>query len=173
MIPDNAPIPNPPPAWKSPWFCAIIGIVGVVLGANVFMAFFAVRSNPGLVTKDYYERGKSFVHRAKPEYLQQNKLDWELDLAAPGKIIVGKSALFRLAAKEKDAAPLVADSATLFIYRPSDSSKDFSMPMAHEGGGVYSVMAAFPLPGVWDIIAEIQKGSDRQNLARRIAVEAP
>jgi nitrogen fixation protein FixH len=175
MNPENNPAHNPEKlsAWKSPWFWTIIGLVGIVLGANILMAFFALTSNPGLVTKDYFERGKSFANRTKPEFIRQNKLGWELELDTPGKIITGKSTLFNLTAKEKKGATSLLGSATLFAYRPSDATRDFSLPMTHEGNGVYSVKITFPLKGAWDIIAEMQKGETRNNLAKRVMVEEP
>ncbi len=166
-------LPEKLPAWKSPWFWTIIALVAIVLGVNILMAFFAVKSNPGLVSKDYYERGKSFANRTKIEFTQQNKLGWKMKLTTPEKISTGEPALFRLTIKGKDEAPVIAQSATLFSYRPSNSSKDFSVPMVHDGDGVYSARISFPLKGTWDIIAEIQKGETRQNLAQRIMVEDP
>ncbi len=156
--------------WKSPWFWAIVGLFVVVLGANITLIFFAVKSSPGLVAKDYYERGRSYTSRTKIEYIRKQKNGWIMDLKIPEKINKGETVLFRVAINGKDEEPIHADFATLFVYRPSDSTKDFSMSMIYERDGEYSVRISFPLKGVWDIIAEVQKGKVHHSLSRRVMV---
>ncbi len=93
-----------------------------------------------------------------------------MDLKIPEKISKGETVLFRVALNGKEEGPIHADLATLFVYRPSDSTKDFFMPMTYESDGAYSVRISFPLKGVWDIIAEVEKGRVRKNLSKRIMI---
>jgi len=49
-----------PPAWQNPWLVAWVGAVFLVLGVNIFMAYLAFRTSPGLVVNDYYARGQDY-----------------------------------------------------------------------------------------------------------------
>ncbi len=152
------------------WTVSIGLILCVVLAVNGYMAYLAFEGGPGLVVSDYYERGKSYAARTDPRYLsgKQNR--------APGVISIssveGENSFVRrvrLTAEEK----LPVAEATLFLYRPSDASKDFSFPMKATQEGGYTAVVRFPVKGYWDLIVEINAGDKQGGIlkyARRIEV---
>ncbi len=158
------------PAWKSPWVRGMVGLIGVVLMANGVMVYVAITTSPGLVTEDYYERGKNFVNRTKIEFVQRTRLGWQMDLSFPKEAQASTPAQFHISITGKDGAPAVADSSTLFAYRPSDSTLDFVVPMKHSGQGNFAADVLFPAKGAWDIIVEVKKGDGHHSVAERINV---
>lgn len=160
-------------AFASPWVWGFIGLIGVALMVNITMAYLAVATSPGLVAKDYYERGKSFEKRATLQSATLDRLGWKLALAAPEKITAGEKTTFNLTAQGADGLPAKAVSAKLFAYRPSDAKADFSTPMTHVEGEGYVAEAVFPLKGVWDIIVTLSDGDGQADVTRRISVAAP
>lgn len=48
---------NTIPAWKNPWFLFVFGLPAVVVVACFITLYLAVKSDDGLVTKDYYKEG--------------------------------------------------------------------------------------------------------------------
>lgn len=155
-------------AVRSPWVWFMGAIIASVVGANLVMLFFAVNTNPGLVARDYYERGKSFTSRTRAEFVKRRELGLKLELAGPEKVYQGSPALFRLRVANGGKGLVQADTATLYVYRPSDGRADFSVPMTRASDGAYEASVSFPLKGAWDIIAEAGKDGGRDNRARRV-----
>ncbi|MBF0291390.1 MAG: FixH family protein [Nitrospinae bacterium] len=160
-------------ALASPWVWGFIGLISVALMVNMTMAYLAVSTSPGLVAKDYYERGKSFEKRATLQSATLDRLQWKLSLSAPEKITAGEKVTFNLTAQGADGLPAKAATARLFAYRPSDAKADFSSPMTHVEGSGYVADAVFPLKGVWDIIVTVSDGDGHADVIRRISVAAP
>lgn len=160
-------------ALASPWVWGFIGMICVALTANMTMAYLAVTTSPGLVAKDYYERGKSFEKRATLQSATLNRLKWKLSITTPEKITAGEKATFNLAAHGPDGLPVKAGNARFFAYRPSDARADFSAPMTRVEGEGYVAEAVFPLKGVWDIIVTLSDGDGQADVTRRISVAAP
>ncbi|VAX24535.1 hypothetical protein MNBD_NITROSPINAE01-610 [hydrothermal vent metagenome] len=158
------------PAWKSPWIRGMVGLISVVLVANGIMVYVAITTSPGLVTTDYYERGKNFVNRTKIEYVQRVRLGWQMNLSLPKEAQANTPAKFQMSITGKNGAPAVVDSSTLFAYRPSDSTLDFAVPMEHSGSGNFTADVLFPAKGAWDIIVEVKKGDGHHSVAKRINV---
>jgi len=158
------------PAWRSPWLWGMAGLICVVLTANAIMVYVAVTTSPGLVTHDYYERGKNFVNRTKIEFTKRAELGWKLDLSFPKEAQARIPTNFSLSLTGKNGVKPSVDSSTLFAYRPSDSSLDFSAPMTTSGNGKFSADVLFPAKGAWDIIVEVKKGDERNSVAERIYI---
>ena len=57
--------------------------------------------------------------------------------------------------------------AMLYLYRPLEEKRDFSVPMVFKNGA-YQVQVILPLKGRWDALVEIKKGSFLQRTAVKI-----
>jgi nitrogen fixation protein FixH len=158
---------NKQSAWRSPW---VIGWVGLLLLFFIFSGvriYLAVTSSPGLVDENYYERG---------EALSRNRLQrearnpgWEMRLEAPEFVDIGKPTQFGFRVSDREGRPVAPDSVTFYVYRPADSSLDFSKPMRLVEPGHYTVEASFPLLGVWDILVSSTHDQDEYNIPHRIS----
>ena len=155
-------------AWRSPWVLGWIGLVVVVLCINLVMVYLAFATNPGLVAADYYARGQDYeqtlVSRRARDPL------WVLESDIPAPIRVGNAERLRLFVVDRAGQPVDPESATFYAYRPSDASRDFSLPMQREDRGRYVVEASFPLAGVWDTLIAVRSGADEHSISARLTV---
>ncbi|ROR34456.1 FixH family protein [Inmirania thermothiophila] len=159
------------PAWKNPWVLAWYGVVLAILVANGVMITLAVRTNPGLVKKDYYESGQRYGETLAAER-EARALGWSLDLALPAQPRAGAPASVHLLARDGSGLPLQASRAHLYAYRPADARADFDLPLTQTAAGRYRAELRFPLPGVWDLVGELEQGGRIVRVARRIEVLA-
>ncbi|MBI4665431.1 MAG: FixH family protein [Nitrospinae bacterium] len=159
-------------ALKSPWIWGFAGFIALALAVNLLAVYFAVSSSPGLVTKDYYERGQSFTERAKLSFVMRQKLGWRLDITPAPGASVGKRTEFTLNVTGVDGTNATVDSASFSAYRPSDATADFSTPMVKQADGSFRADVEFPLDGVWDIIITASQGDNQADTARRVIIKS-
>ena len=162
---------KPLPAWKSPWVIAWIALVVIVLAVNGVMIYLAITTNPGLVVDDFYERGQNYERTL----LSKSARDpgWTLQADIPEHIDAGVPTAIRFFLVDRAGQPVTPDSVEFFVYRPSDSSRDFSKVMAEEGPGRYRVDVSFPLIGVWDTLVAARQGDEEFQVGQRIHVRRP
>lgn len=163
--------PRPTPAWKSPWVIGWVGLVVSVLGANLVMVFFAITTNPGLVTEDFYDRGQLYEQTMVSKLARDP--GWNLHADVPADLTAGEPAVIRFFLTDKAGQPVTPDAVRFFAYRPSDAEQDFDLPMMEEGRGRYMVEASFPLMGIWDTLVAVKHSEDEYNLGKRIRVRRP
>ena len=159
------------PAWKSPWVIGWVISVLIVLGVNLFMVYLAIDTNPGLVVEDYYERGQDYEKRMFSKLARDP--GWHMTINLPETVVAGNHTPVQFTLLDKAGVPVEPRSVTFYAYRPSDASKDFSVPMEKEAKGLYTAKAQFRLKGTWDILASVKAGTEEYNLGRRIHVIAP
>ena len=138
--------PQKQSAWRSPWVIAWFGLLFVFVIANGIMIYLAAEKSPGLVVKDFYERGQDYEQNMLKRLARDP--GWNMKILAPAYIDVGIPVLFRFSVTDKTGDPITPDAVTLHAYRPSDADEDFSLPMKRVAPGKYQVEASFPLLGV-------------------------
>jgi nitrogen fixation protein FixH len=158
-------------AWRSPWVIGWIGLILLVLTANLIMVYLAIKSNPGLVVEDYYERGQDY-ERTMVSRLARDP-GWLMNLDVPETITAGTIHRMHFVLVDKAGQPVDPDGVTLFAYRPSDAARDFSVDMAAEAEGRFKAEISFPLIGTWDLLVSVRSGEDEYNLGERISVAKP
>ncbi|WP_456407009.1 FixH family protein [Thiolapillus sp.] len=157
-------------AFRNPWVLGWIGGILLVLGVNAAFIVTAIMTNPGLVEKDYYEKGQEQEKTFISQQQSRNRLGWQMKLEAVRDPIVGESARYTFNVVDTAGIPIDGDKAVIQAYRPSDVNADFSTDMQEIAPGVYSVELVFPLKGVWDLSAVLIKGEDKLKITRRISV---
>jgi nitrogen fixation protein FixH len=158
-------------ALRSPWVLAWIGLIVTVLAVNLTFVFLAIRTNPGLVNANYYERGQDY-ERTMVSRLARDP-GWLMRADIPRPLTAGVEESIRLVLVDQAGQPVDVDDATLYAYRPSDVSRDFSLPMIREAKGRYLVETSFPLIGVWDILFAVKTGEDEFSIGERVNVARP
>jgi nitrogen fixation protein FixH len=159
------------PAWKSPWVIFWIALVIAVLGVNGVMVYLAIATNPGLVVQDYYERGQHYERTLLSK--KAHDPGWVLRTDLPKDIRAGKPTDIRLQLVDNAGRPVTPDRVRLFVYRPADAARDFSVPMTEVGLGRYAAEVSFPLVGVWDTLAAARNGEDEYQVGQRVEVGRP
>jgi nitrogen fixation protein FixH len=154
---------------RSPWLRAILASVALVVCVNVAFIANAYNSAPQLVAKDYYQKGQNYFHEEiKRE--QQAASAWRLHLLVPPGLAVNQQQTMRLYVMDHQGNPLKTGVAMLYAYRPSDASADFSIPLKLVDSGTFAADISFPLPGKWDLIAQIKTDDQKYDVAQRIKV---
>ncbi len=154
--------------WRSPWVIAWVGMILVFVSVNGVMVVLAIRTNPGLVVADYYDRGQHYEQTLLSKMAKEPS--WRTRIDLPADPVVGEPTPVRVSVLDLAGAPLEVENATFYAYRPSDARYDFHLPMRREALGQYRADVSFPLVGVWDVLVNLKRGEDDDNLGRRIAV---
>ncbi|MBK1721355.1 FixH family protein [Thiocystis violacea] len=162
--------PSPSSAFRSPWVLGWLGLVVTVLAINGVMVYLAFATNPGLVNADYYERGQHFERNLMSR--QARAPAWTVEADIPASLMVDTPAWIRVFLVDKAGQPVDPDAVTLYVYRPSDAGRDFSIPMTREDSGRYVAKASFPLIGVWDTLIAVQSDEDEYSIGERVNVGA-
>ncbi|MBE9535790.1 MAG: FixH family protein [Proteobacteria bacterium] len=157
-------------ALKSPWVWGWIGMIVIVMAANVTMIHFARSTSPGLVVKDYYEKGKNY-DRTLRERQQEKTLGWQVIPELPQKIIVNQVFSIVLSIVGEDGEIFLPDEATVYLFRPSDASADFSVALKLNEKGMLMAELDLPLPGRWDIIFSLSRGDESKEVPYRVFVD--
>lgn len=160
-------------AFRNPWVIGIISSVLLVVLVNIAFIVTALKTNPGLVEEDYYEKGQDHEKNFLKKQATRNRLGWQMTLEPVAKPVAGQPILLSFNIVNRAGVPIQGDSAMLKAYRPSDANADFTLQMEQVTAGIYSVKAIFPLKGIWDITATLSKGEDSLNITRRLSVLSP
>lgn len=155
--------------WRNPWIIGWLGLLIAFIMANAFMIFLSTSGGPGLVVDDYYERGEQY----EKSMLQRKANDpgWEMKVSVPEKFVVATKEIINVTVRDATGNPISRESVMFNVYRPSDSTKDFSLPMQRIDDGTYEVAVSFPLPGVWDALVTIPNEDNEINLPYRFNVD--
>ncbi|MFB1486733.1 MULTISPECIES: FixH family protein [unclassified Thiocapsa] len=162
---------KPTPALRSPWVLAWIGLLVTVLAVNLTFVILAIRTNPGLVNANYYERGQDYERTMVSR--QARDPGWLMRADIPRPLTAGVEESMRLVLVDHAGQPVDVDRAIFYAYRPSDVSRDFALPMIREAKGRYRVETSFPLIGAWDILMAAQTGEDEYSVGERVNVARP
>lgn len=158
-------------AMRNPWVLGWLALVGTVLAVNITMITLAVVTNPGLVSKDYYERGRYNEHHYIQRVTERKALGWTARLEVPESIQLGATQTYRVAIVDHVGEPLRGAQVVLHAFRPADAKADFSLPLQEVGAGIYQVPAEFRLKGIWDLLIDVKRDGKSFELPRRIAVQ--
>ncbi|MBO6784577.1 MAG: FixH family protein [Alphaproteobacteria bacterium] len=142
-------------AWTGRTFLAwIIGFFAVIFAVNGVFIWFASDSWSGLSAENSYRRGVDF-NRTLERAERQSALGWkvaatfEAETALRGRLIV--------AAEGPGGQPIEQRDVTAAFVRPVAEGLDFTVPLKAQPGGVYLAEVDLPVPGQWDVRAEISR----------------
>lgn len=158
-------------AFRNPWVLGAIGLITVVLAVNITMITLAITTNPGLVSKDYYERGRYNERHYLQRVAERSALGWTASLEVPASIHQGATQTYRIAITDHVGEPLRGAQVVLNAFRPSDAKADFSMPLEEVGAGIYQGAVEFQLKGIWDLLIDIKRDDKALEMPRRISVQ--
>ena len=161
-------------AMRNPWVLGWLAFVAFVLLVNAVFIITAMKTNPGLVDADYYEKGRDYEQTVQDKITAKNKLGWQINLnSATADVTMAHAMTYNLNIVDKAGLPLDATKITLSAYRASDANADFDQPMQRIDAGLYSTEMTFPLKGRWELIAKIQHNDDKLSFTQKINVKAP
>lgn len=154
-------------AFRNPWVIGWIALVLIVLGVNATFIVLAVKTNPGLVDKDYYEKGRQFERNVQQQIAARNALGWSGQLDVPADLSRGQPTTIRFSVVDDKGMPMTPVKVVLGSYRPSDASADFSVEMKPFAPGQYEAQLAYGLKGLWELTARVSHGDQQFDLLKR------
>ena len=160
-------------AFRNPWVLGWLGLLVLVVLVNTVFIVTAFKTTPGLVDKDYYEKGRDVEKNFLKKRQAYNRLGWEMSLNLPDEIVIGQQNTFSLSVVDALGMPLRDASVRMQAYRPSDANADYNASMDKVTEGVFQTRLSLPLKGIWDIKVFVKKGEDELEISRRINVLAP
>lgn len=159
-----------PKGSRNPWPIALASLIVIVVLVNVTFITLAITTNPGLVTADYYEKGRHFEETVIKRAAARKSLGWTYSADFPTQPVINRPHTYRFTIVDKAGAPLSHADVILKAYRPSDANADFAVAMTEPGPGIYETDIRFPLKGMWDITIKISHGQDDYDFTRRASV---
>lgn len=157
-------------AMRNPWVLGWMTLVLVVLGVNTLFITTAVMTSPGLVDKDYYEKGRDQEENLLKKRAARSALGWQYSFQVPEQISLHGDSVVRFSVVDRAGLPLKDAAITVTAYRPSDAGADFSASMQENIAGMYEARMQFPLKGIWDLILKVKYAEDELEVRRRISV---
>lgn len=160
-------------AFRNPWVLGWLGLLLLVVLINVVFIVTAFNTTPGLVDKNYYEKGRDVEKNFLKKQQAKNRLGWEINLTMPDEVYVGQATNFSINVSDATGMPLRGANARLQAYRPSDADADYISAMEVVTDGVFQSRLTLPLKGIWDIKVVIQQGEEELEISRRISALVP
>lgn len=157
---------------RNPWVWGGIGFVITVLTVNVAFIVTAIKTNPGLVEEDYYEKGRYHDANYQKKMTARSRLGWNISLQTPETITLGVPGNYSVNIVDRVGNPLRDASVIVHAYRPSDASADFKVKLERVADGVFQSKLLLPLKGFWDINITVSQGDESLEASRRINVMA-
>ena len=147
MTPSSARPAEPRSGRWIPW--AFVAGFALVIAVNAALIWFAVGSFSGLAEAHPYQAGLAH-NRTLAAARAQEALGWQADLAVEPAGTSGE-VLVLLALRDRDGAPVAAESVTAEFVRPAAKGHDRSVSLSLEAAGRYQAFVPLGLPGQWEV----------------------
>ncbi len=148
-----------------PW--AVAGGFLVVASVNGALAYFAVHSDPGLVSQHPFELGNGY-NRVLDEGAAQDALGWRGTV----RFVETQGLSGRIVAELRDpqGAPLSGLGVKAAVIRPVEPLPPRILSLEPGGPGTYSSAVTLARPGQWEARITAERGRDVYQFVQRIVV---
>lgn len=145
---------------------SVVAIFALFLGVNGVMLWITLRQPPQLVAHGSDE-GVGSPDTNDPSIADSGPM-WTVKLQSSGP-----SGRLSIHIDDSNGRPLAGVTGSVYAYRPSDSSLDQKLAVQELPGatGSYKVDFSTSRTGLWKLIFELQRGSDK--VRRTISWSAP
>ena len=123
---------------------------GIVFAVNGVMAWLAIDSFPGLVSKDAYREGLEY-HRTIEAMRAQEKLGWQVDVAVAG---TGNARAVTARFRDRDGHPIGGLRVNAALVRPVAAGSDRQTVLDETAPGDYRAQVVLPALGNWQLDVE-------------------
>lgn len=158
-------VPGPRDSWI-PWL--FVGFFGVVLAANLTLAYVAISTFTGLETDGYYRKGLEYNRVIEAEH-RQAALGWTVSVAFDPT--AERRGRLSVRAFDGSGKPLDGATVTAQLFRPTQAGYDKDITLHPAGAGSYEAEFELPLRGQWDIRTQIAHRSDVYRTVERIVTQ--
>ncbi len=148
-----------------PW--AIAGAFLAVVSVNGALAYFAVESDPGLVSEHPFELGNGY-NRVLDAGAAQDALGWHGTVRFAGES--GLSGRIVAALADRTGAPLGGLAVKATVVRPVEPLPEQHLTLDASGQGSYAAPVTLARAGQWDVRVTAERGADVYQFVQRIVV---
>jgi nitrogen fixation protein FixH len=137
---------------------SLLGFFGVVIGANLVMTMFAIRTMPGLDVESPYIAGLIYnmeIVAAREQAARGWRVGSHVERDPDGH------ALVTVEARDRNGVPVAGLAMTVRLARPADKRADRVVVLTEGGGGAYRGTTGEVVAGVWDVEIEADRGAER------------
>ncbi|MDQ2696549.1 MAG: FixH family protein [Pseudomonadota bacterium] len=127
---------------------------------------------PGPVSHDY-QKQESLYNAYLHQVRRQQARGWQVRKGWLQRPVADAPAVFKVAARTRDGAPLTGAEVAGRFLRPSDSRLDTPFVMQETGPGVYQTEVRLAAPGQWNLVLELRKNDERHEIRARTSVGTP
>jgi nitrogen fixation protein FixH len=150
--------------FRNPWVLGMLALIVVVLCVDgTFIWFTQKEGRSTLVERDYDTGDRKSGEELVKELREQHKLGWQTEVKKPASIVMGTPTSYEISIKDREGAP-VSGKLEVMAYRPSNASKDFTIPFKEVAPGRYQGYVNFPLKGNWELHMRVQRGEEVFNV---------
>ena len=140
------------------WPVAVVGVLAVTVGANLWLLVLSREPNAAVVEPDYYHKAVAW-DSTMAERSRSDGLRWTLDatLGAAGRD--GGSVTARLA--DSTGAPLTGARVRLEAVTNLDAAHHVVADLPETAPGLYAGHAGLTRPGLWELRFTATRGGER------------
>ncbi|MFA7592867.1 MAG: FixH family protein [Thiohalobacteraceae bacterium] len=114
---------------------------------------------PGVVQHDFQK--KEALYNAYLEQVErQQARGWKVHKGWLGEARAGHPSLFQVIVTDRDDRPIAAAEVSGTFLRPADTRLDQPFVLTEVAPGQYRGEFTLPVPGIWQLVLEIQRGAD-------------
>jgi len=140
-----------------------IAVFGFIIAANAVMITLAMRSAPGFVTDQAFERGKAY-NRELAAARAQEKLGWNASLE-----LRDGAALVRF--ETRDGRPVEGLTVVVSAIRPVGPARAITTRLVETAPGLYGGALDLPDEGQWHVETVARRDADEYRFARRVVMK--
>lgn len=134
---------------------AFFGVIGLV---NAYFITVALKTLPGTEVKSPFEENQRF-NRGLETIATQDRKGWQVDVITGGLKAGGP---LSVQLRDRAGVPILGMAVSVTLQRPTDARRDHALTLKEQGNGVYAVAVPEVEPGVWRVVLEVKRGTERE-----------
>lgn len=151
--------PKPSDKWI-PWYFVLF--FAVVIGALGFFTYLALKTEPGVVTSDAYQKGLNY-DRIIAAANEAQQLPWQIDVST---VSLAKSTRLQIKFENGGGADIEA-----WWIRAAQNGADRHWVLQPKGNGIYEASGKLPMKGAWDLRVTVEKDGKQKQFLKQVVIE--
>ncbi len=141
------------------WPLAVVAVLAVTVGANVFLLVAAHGRDAAVVERDYYRRAVAFDSTLAAER-RSDALGWRVAVEL-GRPDAGGSAPLRVQVTDRAGTPVDGAQVRVTAVHNRAAAHPVTAPLARVGIGAYAGTLPLGRRGLWELDLEATRGAER------------
>jgi nitrogen fixation protein FixH len=152
------------------WPLAVATILGLTIGANIWLIRVASGDPSFAVEEDYYRRGLHWDDELA-QRARNTALGWRVDASA-SPIRRGYGSDLRIALNDAGVSPIEGASVVVRAVHVARAGSPVDIALLSRAPGEYGARVPIERAGVWELRIDVHRGADRFTATERLDVRA-